>query len=380
MKKIKRIFLFVLCILTIPFFCAFAAEDSIVGTEEEEKIGEIEEFVPKESYELMPDFNGGSVVSGALSGNPVEGTYSFLEQAVGFFLKEFKNAVSSSSSILAIIVISAIMNSLSSSFLSSEVARVGSTVCVVCAGSLSLSKMSGFITMGIESIESLTTFTQVMVPTMVTFFIGGGRFTSAGLFQPAIFMTAQITASLIKNLFLPLIYVYLILIITDSVLPEMGISKISGIFKSIFSWGLSLILTIFTAVISIGGSVFESVDNVAVRALKFSVGTFIPVVGKILSDSTDMVIGSSLLLKSAFGILGIVVAVLICAVPILKLASQIAVFKIASAFSEPFSNAGLSKMLSGFSNALVMMLALSASMALIVIISLAIMVKSGGIV
>jgi stage III sporulation protein AE len=64
----------------------------------------------------------------------------------------------------------------------------------------------------------------------------------------------------------------------------------------------------------------------------------LPVVGGLLSDSVDAVIGASLLIKGAVGTYGLIAIVIISAVPLIKLFSLIIIYRFAAAVIEPISD------------------------------------------
>ena len=79
-------------------------------------------------------------------------------------------------------------------------------------------------------------------------------------------------------------------------------------------------------------------DGVISRTAKYTVGAFLPVVGGLLSDSVDAVIGASLLIKGAVGTYGLIAIVIISAVPLIKLFSLIIIYRFAAAVIEPISD------------------------------------------
>lgn len=55
--------------------------------------------------------------------------------------------------------------------------------------------------------------------------------------------------------------------------------------------------TIYLGLVSIQGLYVTSVDNFTVKTAKFAIGNFIPVVGGFVSDSVDILLSSSQLIK-----------------------------------------------------------------------------------
>ncbi len=79
---------------------------------------------------------------------------------------------------------------------------------------------------------------------------------------------------------------------------------------------------------------------------------FVPIVGKFLNDAFDTVVSSSLLIKNGIGVVGLVVLLMICLFPLIKILSIIAIYKITSALIEPILDNQIVKCLNDMSNSL----------------------------
>ena len=78
------------------------------------------------------------------------------------------------------------------------------------------------------------------------------------------------------------------------------VSKVSKIRNSMV---LGIVLTIFVGVVSLEGTLSSSIDGITAKTGKAVVSSAIPVVGKILGDAVDTVLGCGLILKNAVGII-----------------------------------------------------------------------------
>ena len=87
-------------------------------------------------------------------------------------------------------------------------------------------------------------------------------------------------------------------------------------------------LTIFVAIVSLEGNLSSSVDGITAKTTKAVVSSAIPIVGKILGDAVDSVLGCGIILKNAVGIVGVIIIVGICIVPILKLLLAMISYKV----------------------------------------------------
>lgn len=97
-------------------------------------------------------------------------------------------------------------------------------------------------------------------------------------------------------------------------------------------------MTLFVTVLTLEGSLTETVDGVTAKTTKAAVSTLIPVVGKILGDATDAVIGCAGILKNAVGFVGIIVIFGICLLPIIKLTILTITYYLASAICQPIAD------------------------------------------
>ena len=120
--------------------------------------------------------------------------------------------------------------------------------------------------------------------------------------------------------------------------------KISKLTKLINQWALwiqGIIMTIFIAIITIRGITATTIDQVTVKTAKFAVDNFVPIIGKCLSDAISSVAGYSILLKNSLSALGLILIILIMALPILKVFILAMMYKFTAAMIEPISDKSL---------------------------------------
>ena len=97
-------------------------------------------------------------------------------------------------------------------------------------------------------------------------------------------------------------------------------------------------MTIFVGVVSLEGTLASSVDGITAKTAKTVVSSAIPVVGKILGDAVDTVLGCGIVLKNAVGIVGVIIVIGICIMPIIKLSILFLSYKLLAIVSEPIAD------------------------------------------
>ena len=126
---------------------------------------------------------------------------------------------------------------------------------------------------------------------------------------------------------------------------------------------------------SLEGTLTASVDGITAKTAKAAVSSLIPVVGKILGDGVDTVLGCGVVLKNAVGLLGVIVIIGICAMPIIKLATFSIMYSLLSAVAQPIADGKIVKLLDEFGGVFKLLLAILFSVSFLLIIGITLVVK-----
>jgi stage III sporulation protein AE len=238
-----------------------------------------------------------------------------------------------------------------------------------------MSNFADIINLARTTIQNLVGFSYSLLPILLTLIMTTGSITSASVIQPVILFLITFIGNIITTFLLPLILIGTALSIISKVSDKVQIDKLSKYFKSSVVWILGVVLTIFVGVLSLEGSLTSSVDGVTAKTAKTVVSSFIPVVGKILGDAVDTVIGCSNILKNAVGIVGVIVIIGICAVPIIKLTILTITYYITSALCQPIADEKIVSLLSGMGDTFKVLLAMLISVCVMLIIGITLVIK-----
>ena len=234
---------------------------------------------------------------------------------------------------------------------------------------------SDIINLAKNTIQNLVGFSQSLIPILITLMMTTGSIASASVVQPILLFLITFIGNIITTFLLPLILIGTALGIVSKVSDKVQINKLSKYFKSSTVWILGIVLTLFVGVLSLEGSLTSSVDGVTAKTAKAAVSNFIPVVGKILGDAVDTVIGCSNMLKNAVGIVGVIVIIGICALPIIKLTILMATYYIASAICEPIADEKIISLLSQIGDTFKILLAMLITVSVMLIIGITLVIK-----
>ena len=157
------------------------------------------------------------------------------------------------------------------------------------------------------------------------------------LLEPIILFLIVFIANTITLFILPLTFIATVISIVSNLSDRVQIQKLSRFLKSGIAWVLGIVVTMFISVLSLEGTLSSNVDGLTAKGIK-SVSNLVPVVGKTLGDSVDMVIGATSILKNAVGIVGMVVILGICIIPIIKLTVLTITYYLVQAVTEPLAD------------------------------------------
>ena len=128
-------------------------------------------------------------------------------------------------------------------------------------------------------------------------------------------------------------------------------------------------------ILSLEGSLTSSVDGLTLKTTKAVVTSAIPVVGKLLGETVDAVLGCSNILKNAVGFVGIFVVLSICLMPIIKLAIMSIAFNLASALSEPIADKKVVSVLEQIGDSFKVLLGMICTVSIMLMIGLTLVIK-----
>ncbi|MFY9178059.1 MAG: stage III sporulation protein AE [Caldicoprobacterales bacterium] len=295
------------------------------------------------------------------------------------FLSEIRLNLLLMAKIFAIAVVIGILDNFKSNFSHSTIGELAWMTCYMMIVVLIIQSVILVLNVGTNSIERMTSFMQILFPTLLAFLIGMGGIASSGIMQPATVLLTGVTGVFLKNVMIPLILLSAILVLISNINESISLKNLSKLTRNICSWILGIVFTIFIGVLSVQGILAATFDGISIRTTKYAIETFVPVVGKMFSQTVDVIISSSLMLKNAVGVLGLIVAISVCLYPILKIFSLIAIYKLSGALLEPISDKRIVSCLNEIGSVLVILLVTLIGIAIMFFLTIALLMGIGNI-
>lgn len=379
MKNVKwkiGIFLSIFFLMWINHTISYATDNEVL--ESQKKAVGIPEFIEEAEDYTKETLEGTGINPEEVLNEAIEGNLNH-SKLIGFLFKilgnEVKNAVTTVGIILVIIVIHSILKSISDGLENQGISKVIFYVEYILIVTLIMANFADIIKMAVGAISSLVDITNLLIPILITLMLTTGSIVSAGVVQPILLFAVSFIGNIINSLIVPILMISTVLSIISNISDKVQIGKLSKFFKSSVVWTLGVLLTLFVGILSLEGSLSSSVDGITAKTVKAATSTVIPVVGKVLGDSVDTVLGCAGILKNACGVLGVVIIIAICAMPIIKLTILTAVYKLAGAAVEPIADEKIVKLLEQMGDTFKILLAILFSVSTLLIIGITIVIK-----
>ena len=288
-------------------------------------------------------------------------------------LSEIKTSIKIATSILVLALLSSIIKSLENSFSSKGITTVTNYIVFITVVTLTLVSFRDILSLCYTTIENIMGLVNVIIPIMISLLVlVGFPITSTALNPIFIGGIAAINIIFKKFIFMAISIAFAILVV-NNLTNNIKLNRLSSFIKQINIVALGAVFTLYLGLVSIQGLYVTSFDKFTVKTAKFAVGNFIPVVGGFVSDSVDILLSSSQLIKNVFGGVGLVILVGICLIPIIKILSVILVYKDCSIAIEPVGEDNISSFLNEVANLMIIILATIIAVTIMFFVTIAIL-------
>lgn len=371
MKKIILIFILVVMIPNQAF--AETEEEIMESTQEKFNISGFLKETEEYTGDFFEDINLTDMFNEAIQGKINNQT--IYKKVIKLLGQEVSSSLKTLISILVIIVIHGILKSITDSLENNNVSQIIYFVQYILIVTLIMSNFTEIINLVKETANNLVGFINVLIPLLLTLMVYTGNIATSTILEPIILFVSNFIGNIISNVLIPIVLIIVVFSIISKISERMQIEKLSKFLKSGVVWFLGVVLTIFVGVVSLEGTLSSSVDGVTAKTAKAAVSSVIPVVGKVLGDVVDSVLGCGVILKNAIGFVGVIVIVGICIMPIIKIATLSIIYSLASAVVQPVADEKIVKLLDEMSGVFKLLLAILCSLSVILIVGVTMVVK-----
>lgn len=188
-----------------------------------------------------------------------------------------------------------------------------------------------------EKMGLLTEFIRALAPAyfMAMAFASGSA--AALVFYNLILFLIYMVELIIIHILLPAVNIYVMICVLGSLIEEDFLSELAGLIRKAVTWALHGLLACVAGINIIQGLLAPAVDSVK-RSTLTRTAEAVPWVGDLMGGTAEILTGTVILIKNGIGMAGAVVALVICATPLLQMVITALMYKLAAALVQPVSD------------------------------------------
>lgn len=276
-------------------------------------------------------------------------------------------------------VFSMILETLQSSFEKNNVSKIAYAITFMVLVIIAVNSFGVAIGYAKTAITDMIQFMLALVPLILTLLASTGGVASVTILHPTIVFMVHTVGTLIYLVVFPLIFFSAVLHIVSSMTDKYRVTQLADLLRNISIGMLGVFVTIFLGVISVQSATSAVADGVTVRTAKYVSSTFVPVVGRMFSDASETVISASLLVKNAVGLAGVVIILLLCAFPAMKIITLALIYNLSGAVLQPLGASPMIQCLQTIGKSLISVFAALAVVGLMFFLAITIMITAGNL-
>lgn len=323
----------------------------------------------------FPDLDILEVFSTSITGNLSGAGNTILKSIENIISNELMISMNLIASVLVVVVIHSILKTIIENLENSSASQIVYIIQYLIIVTIVINTFVSILDITKNSINELVNFMNLLIPILLTLMLTTGSIVTTSIAQPILIFMVSFIGNFINTFIVPLLLISIAISIISNISEKVEISRISKFLKSSIVWILGIILTIFTCVLSIEGTLSSSVDGMTAKTAKAAVSNFIPVVGKIMGDTVETIIGCGNILKNSVGVIGVIIITGIVVLPIIKITLLMISFKITSAVCEVVADTKIVKLIDNIADSYKILLAILISISIMFIIGITLVIK-----
>ena len=241
------------------------------------------------------------------------------------------------SSILFLTLIAAVFSNFSEVFQNRQISQTAFFLVYLSVITVSIRAFQVAAAEVQQGLENLILFMRVLCPVyFVCMAVAVGSISAIAFYNLAIFLIFLVELVILKWI-VPLIQIVLLMGILNNLTEEEFLSKAAELMRLVIGWSLKSLLALVTGIGFIERIISPAADQVKRSAWTKGVG-MIPGIGDVVSGTTEVVLGSAVLLKNGVGIAGALFVAGVVMTPVINMGILTLLYKGTAAIVQPVSD------------------------------------------
>lgn len=309
MRRKVVVFIVTLIVLLINSCISTYAQDI---SELEKSVDDLKSSLSKEVQEDLDSLGASASDISSMSEISFDSVMSLIFSKLS---NESKGPLSSSAIVIAVLIITALMDSYKDALKQSSMNEVINVVSTLCITTAIVLPVIDLISDCIATVTDAADFMLLYVPIMVAIVTFSGNPVSGASYYSFMVLACQGVSQISTKLISPLLNIYLGFTVSSSLTDRVNLRGFCNMFSKVIKWLIAFLMTVFSALMTIRGMITTAYDSVTARAVRFTMSSFVPIVGAALSESYKTIQGSINLLRTGAGVF-VIIAICVVFLPV----------------------------------------------------------------
>ncbi|MGN1051461.1 MAG: hypothetical protein ACI4QE_04095 [Acutalibacteraceae bacterium] len=292
--------------------------------------------------------------------------------------KEAKNPLKSLAVTISIMLIYILFDSFKDNVKSPGMSFVLSVVTALSITTALVIPITFVIESASEAISNASNFMLLYIPVMSVILVTSGKAVSGGSYYGFVVLAGEGVNLLSTKVIVPLLNVFLGIGVSSAIAPDINLKGLTNLISKIIKWMLAFAMTLFSGLLTFKTIITTAIDSVSTRAVRFTLSSFIPIVGSALSEAYKTVQSSMSLLKSGLGVFVIISVAVVFLPSVMQCLIWVITINFSKVIGEIFGINFVCDLLSNVSSVISTLLAIILCIMAIYIISTAVILLIGG--
>lgn len=323
---------------------------------------------------------GGTVkdkVAKLLSGEFFTNYSSVFQAVVSVFLVDIREFLPFLFTILAIGILSSLINEFKNG--SDGTSDIIHFVCMSVMVITIIFIFKDILSLVLDTLSILLKQMEIIFPILLALMTAIGSFSSISIYNPLVAVLTTIVGFVFEKLLFPIFIVVFVLSILGNLTETVKLGKLQSFLSSLFKWSIGIVFTLFTGFLSLQGITAGRYDSVSIKATKFAVKSYIPIIGSYISEGMDFLVLGSVLVKNTVGLVGVFILFLTVLSPIISILIIKLGLQLSGAILEMCGSKKLSEFTTSCSKLLVMPIVIILGVAFMYLITIALIMCTANI-
>lgn len=186
-------------------------------------------------------------------------------------------------------------------------------------------------------ISHMMDFLKVMIPTFTASMAFSGQITTAAGFYDLTFILIYALEWLMQYLIIPAVQIYVALELINHLTEEDMISRMTALVKSGILWCMKCLFTIVVGINVVQNLLTPVIDTFKSGIIAKTAG-LVPGLGTSINAVTEIMVGSGIIIKNGIGVAAILILLVLCSGPLIKVWVMTFLYKLLEAMIQPVAD------------------------------------------